>query len=362
VTETTRVDWPRVLEKLWGRWAPKGAPPLPPWQRRDDAEEFAELSRARRRHVVPVREPLVLISQIQRSGGTLLSQLFDGHPECHAHPGELYIGKPKKWEWPPLDLGPREMWFDMLFEPPVDLYMRKGYIKEKPHRKQFRPDVFPFIFSSRLQKSIFEHCVEKWEISGQRDILNCFMTSYFNAWLDNHNLYTGPKRIISAFTPRLAMEADRVERYFGAYPDGLLVSIARDPRAWYASAATHRKDYEDIEESLALWRGSTESALEAHARFGERVLIITYDQLVLETAATMGRIAERTGITMSPALLTPTFNGRPILANSTGRVERYGILPERTTAYRDALDGDTADRIATECGPLYERAVEAASP
>ena len=30
---------------------------------------------------VDVNVPLVLISQVQRSGGTLLSQLFDGHPE-----------------------------------------------------------------------------------------------------------------------------------------------------------------------------------------------------------------------------------------------------------------------------------------
>ena len=36
------------------------------------------------------------------------SQLFDGHPEVHAHPHELCIGKPNKWDWPPLDLcGPR---------------------------------------------------------------------------------------------------------------------------------------------------------------------------------------------------------------------------------------------------------------
>jgi len=40
-------------------------------------------------HVSPVTSPLVLISQIQRSGGSLLSQLFDGHPEVHAHPHEL---------------------------------------------------------------------------------------------------------------------------------------------------------------------------------------------------------------------------------------------------------------------------------
>src|SRR2546429_5064991 len=28
------------------------------------------------------------------------------------------------------------------------------------------------------------------------------LTSYFNAWLDNHNLYAGPKKVVTAFAPR----------------------------------------------------------------------------------------------------------------------------------------------------------------
>ena len=42
-------------------------------------------------HIQPVSVPLALISQIQRSGGSMLSQLFDGHPEVHAHPHELKV-------------------------------------------------------------------------------------------------------------------------------------------------------------------------------------------------------------------------------------------------------------------------------
>ena len=56
-------------------------------------------------HIRPVTCPLVLISQVQRSGGTLLSQLLDGHPELHAHPHELKIGYPTKYTWPRIDLG-----------------------------------------------------------------------------------------------------------------------------------------------------------------------------------------------------------------------------------------------------------------
>ena len=55
---------------------------------------------------VYVRQPLVLISQVQRSGGTLLSQSLDDHPECFAHPNELTWGRPTKYRWPDVDLGP----------------------------------------------------------------------------------------------------------------------------------------------------------------------------------------------------------------------------------------------------------------
>ena len=40
-------------------------------------------------HIQPVTVPFALISQIQRSGGSMLNQLFDGHPNVHAHPHEL---------------------------------------------------------------------------------------------------------------------------------------------------------------------------------------------------------------------------------------------------------------------------------
>ncbi|MCP4297315.1 MAG: hypothetical protein GY786_17065 [Proteobacteria bacterium] len=46
----------------------------------------------------------VLISQIQPSGGTPLSQLADGHPELDAHPDELKIGYPNKYTWPKLNI------------------------------------------------------------------------------------------------------------------------------------------------------------------------------------------------------------------------------------------------------------------
>src|SRR4051812_46245834 len=67
-------------------------------------EEYAALCRPRLPHVAPVRGPLVLISQISRSGGSLLSQLLAGPPGCHPPPPEPRIGRPDSRHWPKLDL------------------------------------------------------------------------------------------------------------------------------------------------------------------------------------------------------------------------------------------------------------------
>ena len=99
----------------------------------------------------------------------------------------------------------------------------------------------------------------------------------------------------------------------------------------------------DAQSALAVWRESSEAALD------ERVVCVTYERLVEHTEEVMMRLADRIGISMSPILLEPTFNGRPIRANSAEAVESYGILVKR--------DPPPADpEIAELAGDLYERA------
>ena len=131
----------------------------PRWEELGEAEEYAALVHQRLEHVVPVTEPLVLCSQVQRSGGTLLSQLFDGHPECHAHPHEIKIGWPREANWPPLDLDRPDEWFERLFEKKALTHFVEGYQKRgaKLEGKTYPSyDVFPFLFLPRLQKAIFD--------------------------------------------------------------------------------------------------------------------------------------------------------------------------------------------------------------
>ena len=324
----------------------------PLWERLDELGEYRQLGRVRTDHVVRVREPMVLVSQIQRSGGTLLSRLFDGHPECHAHPYELKIGH--KARWPKLDLNAPESWFEALYEHKVAQHLVSGW--SKPGLKATEVDVFPFLFLPRLQKQLFDACIAEGTVECQREVLDAYFTAYFNAWVDNQNLYSGPKRLVTAFTPRTNLDPKSVKRFFRDYPDGWLVTIVREPRAWYASASRHRTEYHDLDAALELWRDSALAAIQNRERYGDRVVVLTYEDLVKDTDGTIRALAEQFGISWDPVLLVPTFNGRPVRANSSDPVQSYGVLQKRADAWREVLDPEAVARVEELAGDLYAQA------
>jgi hypothetical protein len=325
------------------------------WARQSEPDEYEALVKACIADLVDVREPFVLISQIQRSGGTLLTQLFDGHPECHVHPGELEIGYPRKSIWPvlPLDDGP-DRCFDVLYEEKSHKWLR-DMLNGRGTRID---DDRPRYFLPRLQKAIYDRCVAAWSADTPRAVFDAFFTSYFNAWLGNLNLRTGPKRAVVAFGPRMHVEG--LEAFFTAYPEGTLLTIVRDPRSWYASARTHKPRYAELEPALEHWRTSTRAALDAVERRPEQVVLLTFDQLVRETERTMGKLAGRVGISMDPVLLEQSSNQRGRTANTSHRPQAAGILADRTDLYREILDEETIRRIEELAGDLYSHAAELA--
>ena len=273
--------------------------------------------------LTPINTPLALISQIQRSGGSLLSQLFDGHPQLHAHPHELKIGFPKKYIWPELDMKDSpDLWFEMLFEHDVITHSRDGYEKGQGDGKTFQ-----FTFPPALQHKLFLDCLTDRKDTSQRDILNAYMTSYFNAWLNNQNI-GGKKRYITAFTPRLSIRQTNVKSFFETYPDGRLISLVRDPRNWYPSAHSHenaKNKYDNIDKAISQWNESTETMIRNKIEFADQVCILRFEDLVSETERVMRYLAHFLEIDFDPILLTPTFNITPILANTSFRQEKGEI-------------------------------------
>jgi hypothetical protein len=306
-----------------------------------------EIYRACRIEMPSLNVPLALISQIQRSGGSLLSQLFDGHPALHAHPHELKFGFPKKDVWPQFDMNdPPERWFEMLFEDDVIRHFKEGYDKGQKDGRRFA-----FIFLPALQRRIFLDCFNGRKAPGSRDIINAYMTSYFGAWLNNQNA-AGPKKYITAFTPRLGARQQSIQSFFSVYPDGRLISIVRDPKNWYPSARGHdtaKNKYADIRKSLAQWNENAKAMVRNRREYGSRVAIIRFEDLLGKTEAVMRGLAEFLQIEYHPILLEPTFNKAPIKANTSFRHEDRRILAgplqrheNLSVEERDLIDATTA--------------------
>ena len=301
-------------------------------------------------HIRPVTSPLVLISQIQRSGGTLLSQLFDGHPEVHAHPNELMIGYPKKHIWPRINLEDKsERWFEVLFEDMVIQHLRDGYRKDKKH-----DETFPFIFLPSLQRKVFLKYINSTQSVTLRDVFDAYMTSYFGAWLNNQNS-NGIKKYVTAFTPRLAMYGESMETFFEVYPDGRVISIIRNPRNWYPSALRHGpKRYGNIRSALEQWKESVQAAIKNKEKYRDRIAIVKFEDLIYKTESVMRYFAKILQIKFDEILLLPTFNKSPIKANTSFSTEQYGIINSTLSRYK-TLDQDELEIIEVMTEKDYQR-------
>jgi len=299
-------------------------------------------------HTRIVTAPLALISQVQRSGGTLLSQLFDGHPELHAHPHELKIGYPTKYTWPEIDLSDNpNRWLETLFEYSVLSHFKKGYKKEKK-----RDDAFLFLFLPSVQREIFLDYVGSIDSLTPRDVFDGYMTSYFGAWLNNQNT-CGQKRFITAFTARLSMTRDNMESFFAVYPDGRLISIIRDPKNWYPSAIRHKpRICRGIRDGVGLWEKSAQAMLRNKERYGDRVCILTFEDLIVKTESVMRYLAGFLEIEFEDILLEPTFNKYPIRANTSFEAEKNGIINSTLQRYK-TLAREELEFIESTSKDLY---------
>jgi sulfotransferase family protein len=302
----------------------------------------------RKEYLVPVDQPLAVVSQLIRCGGSLTNQLLDGHPQVHAHPKQLHIGSPKKTDWPRLDLdaGPEE-WLEILREGKTRQMWEAGFSKGEWGEQQ------PFaLMPSLLDRLFLDLCSERRPTT-EREVLDSYWTAYYNAWLDNRSLYFPDKRWVVGFAPGL-MWGEGLDRFFEVYPDGRLICSVRHPCGWYHSARKMPTKVPDLQRGAELWNEGAREILRAVAEHPDAVHVHHYEDLVLETERVMRELAGFLAIDFDPILLEPTFNGMSTWANSSYPVGRTGILPARPQAWQTELPEDDQRLLRDACGQLYE--------
>jgi hypothetical protein len=288
-----------------------------------------------------MNHPLILISQVSRSGGTLLSQLFDHHPEIWAHPHELKVGYPKKWNWPQLTSQEPTDVFRLLEEP----RFAQGFSTSAGYQKG-SDSFLPIQFDGDLQRELFLRLAEIEVPSRQRDWLDLYFTSFFYAWLDYQNRYA-PKTFVTGFASMLSMDQTSMTQFRSDYPEGWLLSIVREPLGWYASQKGRvlkrpelRREvklndkqiylYGSFEEAEDLYLSNLAAFQRNALEFSNQFIGVGYDDLIHQRELTMRYIADTIGLSWNKVLCEQTFNGMAIRPNTSFEApgERKSILTD----------------------------------
>ena len=292
--------------------------------------------------------PVVLISQIQRSGGALLVQLFDGHPQLLVYPHELRLGRPVKWNWPKLNFDTRpRAWLTDMFDHAiarmivVSRAMADGDADNQARRHRFRFEMRTFYDTFMLLAR---------SATTQRGALDAYLTAFFAAWKDSTSL--DHARWTVGYCPRLVLHADSVARFFADYPDGRMITCVRDPASWFAASKGRGAEYASIDTALALWCDSVGASLDLAEARPDQVHLVSYESLTADTAGEMQRLAAELGIAYDAGLTRPTFAGRPLVTKSPD------AAPEPAADPGPLLSADELARIEQEAMPLYRRALE----
>ena len=308
-----------------------------------------QLLDARLRGLVPVDQPLLLISQAQRSGGTLLLRLLDGHPQCHVAPFQLR-GIDEAAKRSPNE--PEQAW-QALYDPKLAERFHRGH-RQLKHDVLRHEEVFPFELQPALQRAIYDACTGRiGDPTTARDFVTCYFTSYFNAWLDYHNLRTGSKRWVVGFEPGVARSMRRRRALQSLYPDGKIVTIVRDPWSWFASARRWEGRWSDRERALDHWCEVGKGTFKLRKRYKADLRILSFEDLLANTEETLRRLAGWLGIEFRPELLEPTFNGSAIRANTSFDDVGTAVSTRPLERGRDELTDDDVAYIEERAGDIY---------
>lgn len=300
--------------------------------RSEAVAEHRMLVAERIRYLEPVDQPLVLIGQVDRSGGTLLLRLFDGHRQCHVVPYEL-----------------QSIFRGMA----TDLRSADSAWKALASAKQFRRRR-PLLMLPAVQRAIFETCRAELDEPTRRETMNCYFTAFFNGWLDNASLRAGSKRWVIGFEPR---PGKRFAAYKRIYPDGRVISVLRDPWTWYSSARGRKPEWADLGVAVEIWREHALAALRWKSEDPAGVALVSFRDLLGRPEATMRTLAAWLGIDFEPTLLRPSFNGSPSRARSS--FDDVGDrISTRPLGRAEDLSRDEIAAIDEQVGLLYEQALQ----
>ncbi len=301
--------------------------------------------------VQPVKENIVWICQLPRTGGTLLLRLLDSHPQVHCYPAVFgFNTEGKIWPDEKAIKESATALEDIFSYMNMEKFHGIGIKKQSSNMPQQR---YPIYFDGQWYREMF---FEFLEGDRPRDYFNAFFTALFNAWRNNQNLYGKKKVITGQMTLREpALYGENFRNFKAVYPEGKMVFMVRRPDDWLASALKLEKSTpfsKDPFEVMAYYKTLVRQAVEM-ASNGE-LIVFQFEDLLQKPETVMRWVAQKIGLAWNELLLSPTFNGAAFFQNSSFEVDRKAEIDPSIIGKGKSLDDGARSAIDDEILTLYQ--------
>ena len=265
---------------------------------------------------------------LKRSGTSLLKSLLDGHPDLWVVPRET-----KTFHWRHL-------------KDPVDGLLKKTRYGER----------FP---SGTPEGEAFEAACRR-RLSGPCDASHAIL-SVAEA-VTEVAPPPASARIWMEKTPDHLLHVDELVRVFG--DQTRFVCTLRDPRGQIASRARRRQPGEHFPIPRFAYKWALgDGLIQRYADSYPQFLVVRYEDLVLDTQATIEKVAAHLGIPWNDCLLHPMREGDDWEGNSSYGDKPKGISEGSLTRWKKQLDAEQIAGIETLLGPrMRARGYELEAP
>lgn len=335
----------------------------------------------------------IFIGGINRSGGSLLARLFDGHPQVVSYP--LEIGFPhdsryyKKFESytgnylvvPSYDGSNNQDVFDLVEipkeRPSVSLKWGRERSDAVGVRKNYVEKVFYGTIKTDFDYDQFIRLFHEYR-KGAKNIAALYDArhrAYFESW-DKGKYCSKAQFVVMHSSGGLYLS--NIDTFFNEFPRSVFIHPVRDVMGYIASEKTRlarryfgsrRFSYPrfpnafvkifqnyDLEAQIRAWMVSLTRAVILQEKYGvpnNRFIVYSNETLLNRTEDTMKVFCQKIGLPFDPILVEPTIAAEPWQGNSH-QGPSQGVNKELAGYYHKVLTKGEIEYIQKATAPIRE--------
>lgn len=294
---------------------------------------------------------LLMLSAMYENGGNTTHRFLDGHPQMYVYPFESQLGTrlvsdpltsmfPVKYRWPAfaLDASPAQDYRAIIDE---ECKVRS----RTPEVSKFRH--VPFDLSDNDRAARYARLVSASGRSRAHNVA-AFFRATFEAWKDRRS--SGREEIYVGYSPIVVVDADKI---LADLPNAHVLHVVRNP--WSAYADTKKRPVPmGLEAYMLAWCVNQQHAVLFQKKYPDRVHIVRAEDVMADSAGTLGAVCEMLGVERTESLREPSWNGSPLSeVHPWGMIRKATLDANRATALE--LSEVEREEIRWRAWPYVER-------